>query len=79
VTRPYLSVVVPIRNESPNIPELHRQLTETLERWGKPYEILAIDDGSTDDSFGKLAPQLRTDGSLLRGLRARAGRPHRHL
>jgi glycosyltransferase involved in cell wall biosynthesis len=65
VTTPYLSVVIPIRNESENIPELHRQLTEALGRWGRPYEILAVDDGSTDDSFEKLAalqardPQLR--------------------
>jgi glycosyltransferase involved in cell wall biosynthesis len=70
VTRPYLSVVVPIRNESPNIPELHRQLTETLERWGKPYEILAIDDGSTDDSFGKLAAIQAAD-SRVRVIRFR--------
>ena len=70
MTRPYLSVVVPIRNESPNIPELHRQLTETLERWGKPYEILAIDDGSTDDSFGKLAAIQAAD-SRVRVIRFR--------
>jgi glycosyltransferase involved in cell wall biosynthesis len=70
VTRPYLSVVVPIHNESPNIPELHRQLTETLERWGKPYEILAIDDGSTDDSFEKLAAIQAAD-SRLRVIRFR--------
>jgi glycosyltransferase involved in cell wall biosynthesis len=55
VTTPYLSVVIPIRNESSNIPELYRQLTESLERWGKSYEIVAIDDGSTDASFEGLA------------------------
>ena len=55
VSTPYLSVVIPIRNESASIPELHRQLTDTLERFGRPYEILVIDDGSTDDSFERLA------------------------
>jgi glycosyltransferase involved in cell wall biosynthesis len=48
---PDLSVVIPIRNESANLGELHRQLTESLSAWGRPYEILLIDDGSTDDSF----------------------------
>ena len=55
VSTPYLSVVIPIRNESASIPELHRQLTDTLERFGRPYEVLVIDDGSTDDSFERLA------------------------
>ena len=55
VATPHLSVVIPIRNESASIPELHRQLTATLERWGRPYEIVAVDDGSTDDSFERLA------------------------
>src|SRR5919201_4250885 len=51
---PELSVVIPIRNESPNIPELHREFTDALERWGRPYEIIVVDDGSTDDSFDQL-------------------------
>jgi glycosyltransferase involved in cell wall biosynthesis len=51
---PELSVVIPIRNESANIAELHRELTEALERWGRSYEVIAVDDGSTDDSFERL-------------------------
>jgi len=61
VAIPHLSVVIPIKNESANIPELYRQVTESLERWGRPYEILAIDDGSTDDSFTKLAALQAAD------------------
>jgi len=52
---PDLSVVIPIRNESPNIPQFCRELTETLEKLGRPYEMLFVDDGSTDDSFERLA------------------------
>ncbi len=52
--RPDLSVVIPIHNEAPNLEPLHRELTETLGAWGRPYEILLIDDGSTDGSFEKL-------------------------
>ena len=51
---PELSIVIPIRNESQNVPGLYRELTETLERWGRPYEVIAVDDGSTDDSFDQL-------------------------
>jgi len=51
---PELSVVVPIRNESPNIDELYRDLTGALERWGRSYEVIAVDDGSSDDSFERL-------------------------
>src|SRR4051812_46343603 len=37
---PDLSIVVPIRNESPNIDELYRDITEALERWGRHYEVV---------------------------------------
>jgi glycosyltransferase involved in cell wall biosynthesis len=59
-----LSVVVPIRNEAPSLAELYRELTETLDAWGRPYEIIVIDDGSTDDSFDILAGLHRTDPRL---------------
>jgi hypothetical protein len=32
-----LSVIVPVRNEAPGLVELHRELTETLDRWGRSY------------------------------------------
>jgi glycosyltransferase involved in cell wall biosynthesis len=50
-----LSVVIPIRNEAPSLAELYRELTETLSAWGRPYEILLVDDGSTDESFEVMA------------------------
>lgn len=62
--RPEISVVIPLRNESPNVDELHRELTAVLQGFGRPFEILAIDDGSTDDTFARLAALQRTDHRL---------------
>jgi len=61
---PELSVVIPIRNEAPSLKELHRELTDTLTAWGRPYEILVIDDGSTDDSFSILSGLQAVDPHL---------------
>jgi glycosyltransferase involved in cell wall biosynthesis len=58
---PDLSVVVPVRNESPNIDELYRDITDALERWGRSYEVIVVDDGSTDDSFERLARHQQRD------------------
>lgn len=67
---PYFSVVVPIYNEEESIPHLYAQLTAALERLGKPYEILAIDDGSRDRSFALLS-DLAADDARLRVVRFR--------
>jgi glycosyltransferase involved in cell wall biosynthesis len=67
---PELSVVIPIRNEAASLVELHRELTETLTAWGRPYEVLIIDDGSTDESFQILA-KLQAHDARLRVIRFR--------
>ena len=65
-----LSVVIPIRNEAPALEELHRTLTQTLTSWGRSYEIIIVDDGSTDESFPILA-RLQTLDPHLRVIRFR--------
>jgi glycosyltransferase involved in cell wall biosynthesis len=65
-----LSVVIPIRNEAESLEELYRELTETLGRWGRSYEIIMVDDGSTDRSFEILA-RLQAGDSRLRVIRFR--------
>lgn len=67
---PDISVVIPLRNESPNVPQLYRELTDTLEGFGRSYEILLIDDGSTDGTFDLLA-QLQAADARLRVIRFR--------
>ena len=59
-----LSVVIPIRNEAPSLVELHRELSETLKAWGRPYELIVVDDGSTDESFETLAGLQEGDPRL---------------
>ena len=51
---PDLSVVIPLYNEEPNVADLHRELTTALGAWGRSYELLLIDDGSTDGTFAAL-------------------------
>ncbi|PDW03233.1 glycosyltransferase family 2 protein [Candidatus Viridilinea mediisalina] len=59
---PYLSVVVPIYNEEESIPHLYTRLQEALDELAKPYEVLAIDDGSRDQSFHLLRELAQQDG-----------------
>lgn len=47
----YVSVLIPIFNEADNIDEMCRRLNKTLEEQKYHYEIIFIDDGSTDDSI----------------------------
>ena len=46
--KPYISVLVPVLNEEESLPELHPRLQESLAGINKPYEIIYINDGSTD-------------------------------
>jgi glycosyltransferase involved in cell wall biosynthesis len=61
---PEISVVVPMRNESLNVAALYTELTTVLVAFGRSYEIIAIDDGSTDDTFTLLAALQRKDRRL---------------
>src|SRR5882672_10369852 len=67
---PEISIVVPMRNESPNIERLYRELTSSLTEFGRTFEILAIDDGSRDDTFQLLA-RLQAKDPRVRVIRFR--------
>src|ERR1700737_718691 len=59
-----LSIVIPIHNEEPSILPLYDRLTAVLESIQKPYEIIFVDDASTDRSFDLLANLVETDPRL---------------
>jgi len=49
-----LSIVLPVYNEAGSLPSLIPELTATLRQLGRSYEVLAVDDGSSDDSVAVL-------------------------
>ncbi len=59
-----LTIVIPIRNEAPCLVDLHAELTRTLGSCGRSYEIIFVDDGSTDDGFQILAKLQALDARL---------------
>ncbi len=50
MSKPIYSIIAPIFNESGNIQELYRRIRDVLDSTGESWEIILIDDGSTDDS-----------------------------
>lgn len=59
-----ISVVIPVHNEEPSLLPLYDKLTAVLERLGRPYEILFVDDASSDRSFELLSNLVETDARL---------------
>ena len=58
---PDLSIVIPLYNEEESLRELHQQLKTTVGRMNQRYELLFVDDGSTDKSFQVLRDLKRLD------------------
>lgn len=51
MSEPTFSIIAPIFNEQENLPELYQRVKQVLEQTGEPWELLLIDDGSTDGSI----------------------------
>lgn len=65
--RPFISAVVPLFNEEENLRPLHQRLTKVLLKIGKPYEIVLVDDGSSDRSF-EIMRELAGHDPCVRGI-----------
>jgi len=59
-----LSVVIPVYNEAENLPILQQQLAASLNNLKIAYEIIYVDDGSTDGSLAALQNIVQSDGNV---------------
>ena len=60
-----VSVVIPVYNEQESLPELIKRTTAVCETLGKDYEILLVDDGSSDNSADMLSDAAAAPGSHI--------------
>lgn len=65
-----ISVVIPLLNEEESLPELAAWIRRVMEKHGFSYEVILVDDGSTDGSWAVIE-QLAEDDPKLRGLKFR--------
>ncbi|MGQ0826827.1 MAG: glycosyltransferase family 2 protein [Bacteroidota bacterium] len=61
----HISIVIPLLNEEGNIPMLYITLLPLIERISPDYEIIFVDDGSTDGSFARIADICSQDKHVL--------------
>jgi len=50
MSKPYVSIVIPVYNEEANLDALFTRLMATMDKFGKPFEVLFTNDGSRDRS-----------------------------
>src|SRR5574337_149279 len=58
---PWLSIVIPFCNEEENVRPLHDQIATALGDFRQPYEVIAVDDGSTDRTLAVLEAIVKGD------------------
>lgn len=63
-----ISVLIPLLNERDSLVELHQWICKVMQKKGYSYEILFVDDGSTDDSW-KIIKELKTKDACVKGIR----------
>lgn len=59
-----ISVVVPVYNEGENIPSLYERLRSVMDNLRLTFELIFVNDGSTDDSIGQLRQLSESDQSV---------------
>jgi glycosyltransferase involved in cell wall biosynthesis len=62
--RPILSIVIPVYNEEESVQPLYQSNRQACDPLGKPYEIIFVDDGSEDGTYGILAQIHRRDARV---------------
>ncbi|MGM9768179.1 MAG: glycosyltransferase family 2 protein [Candidatus Cryptobacteroides sp.] len=67
---PDISIIIPLLNEKESLPELTSWIRDVMHTNGWEYEILMVDDGSTDGSWGTIR-ELAAADSNIHGIRFR--------
>jgi len=62
--KPVFSIIAPIYNETESLPELQRRITEVMTTTGEPWELVLIDDGSTDGSTDMIREMAKKDAHI---------------
>ena len=65
-----ISVIVPLYNEEESLPELHAWIKRVMDANGFSYEIIFVNDGSTDSSW-KVIESLSKDNKEVKGIKFR--------
>lgn len=65
MTKINLSIIIPVYNEADNLINLHQELTDNLEKLPYNWEVIYIDDGSTDDSLAVLKKIQSRDARVV--------------
>ncbi|NMH24524.1 glycosyltransferase family 2 protein [Flavobacterium solisilvae] len=63
-----LSIVIPLLNEQESLPELHQWIVKVMTTHNYSYEVIFIDDGSTDDSW-EIIEQLSAENPNVKGIK----------
>jgi glycosyltransferase involved in cell wall biosynthesis len=58
------SIIAPIFNEIENLPELYRRVKEIMDTTGETWELILVDDGSTDGSTGRIRELAAADETV---------------
>lgn len=61
---PQISVIVPMHDEEESVAPLYASLSACLERLGRSYEVIIIDDGSVDETYKRLEEVASTDSQI---------------
>ena len=65
--RPDISVVIPLLNEAESLPELYERIVAHTAEVGLSYEIIFVDDGSSDDSW-QVIKRLATQDAAVHAI-----------
>ena len=63
-----ISIVIPLKNEAESLPELSSWITRVMESNAYSYEVIMVDDGSTDDSW-KVIEEIHEQNPCFKGIR----------